>query len=106
MNMDKLEIYRVLVLSTAHVTFEDNEKLTELALEDPADQDYSVLDTGYGWLVQVLQQFTSEQKQAYREMGMSPEFVKLLDFAAQNDIQWLHFDRDGNAYEEFPQFDW
>lgn len=91
-------VFKVLDISTGHMTKEDAEKLS---LNDP-DKTLGLpsyeLDE-YGWLV-----YIGEMEDNWA--NMSPEFNKVLTLANDLGCDYVRFDRDGREYPELPSFDW
>ncbi len=94
-----LEIEKILVVSTGHITWKDNERLQTMA----EDSDYPVLSTDYYYLINLLY-FEEEENNE----GWSEDFVSLIIFSRQfrDKFTYLKLDRDGPVLDEFAVFDW
>lgn len=98
--MSNLEIAKMLVLSTAHVSLETASKLPR----GHADMEEDDLDWGptfareNGWVFYVGT--LSHFEEAPREL-----FEALL-FAHQQGCQWLMFDNDGPTIDNLPTYEW
>ena len=91
-----LEIERILVLSTAHITKETSELLEKEAHSDLAN--YVVHGYEYGWFVLVykLQEVTRK----------IPDLGLCLKLAKDNQCKWVRLDRDGPIIDNLPQYSW
>ena len=103
------EIVNMLVLSTAHISLETSQWLTEDAAKNLA----SITDPGgplgvlnsmsgsYGWIT------SAPGDDKYREELVVPsDLKKVLDFAAAMGCGYVYFDRDGEVIDDLPKFDW
>jgi hypothetical protein len=89
-----MEIERMLVLSTAH--------LTELTCNTllPTWEGPAYEKVAYGWFVYVNLEFLTNDM---------PEDLKQCTQYAQNpgvSCDWIMFDRDGPTVDELPTYDW
>jgi hypothetical protein len=50
--------------------------------------------------------FIDEAKRGYIDVGLSKEFVRLIDVARSFDCTYLHLDADGTDYDDLKKFDW
>lgn len=89
-----MEIERCLVLSTAHLSEKDVNRLDTLW-----NDGFPVMKFREGFNV-----VASWDNQYYK--GFSPSFKKLLDLARSNNCKWLLFDRDGDAIEGYKVYEW
>jgi len=109
-----LEIAKILVLSTGHVTEKDMSLLTI-----PKSYPYTKLNTGYGAMVylptdmiipieQSIDFITDDKAVEHKEklLAFSKDFRRLLKLAQEQDCQWLHLDRDGELHDELPSHEW
>jgi hypothetical protein len=92
----KLDIQKTLVVSTAHITEQDNE-----LLENEAIVCYS---NEYFYLIPLNQSSTD----SVPGDNFSPAFKKLFEFAKNHEegFSYLKLDRDGDILEGFDTFDW
>jgi len=89
-----LEITEVLVLSTGHMTREDNKLLKELSGRGDRWQVYS---GGTGFFVWVGEYDHIQFSQALRDA---------LYWAQEQGYDWVRFDRDGPVYHCLETHDW
>ena len=110
----KLEIMKVLVASTGHITADDNAMLqTFSGPEDgenlPSDSIRAAED-GYGFFVWAGDADEPELAESYyKELlrtGISKDFVNILRLAAENKCTYVRLDMDGPAYSELPKHEW
>lgn len=91
----KSEILKALVVSTAHITKEDQQRL------EVGDFPVSMAADDYGyWLwakVSVLDIYN---------YGFSKHLVKLLTFAVDQGCDYLRLDCDGPDYDHLETFEW
>lgn len=104
--MSDLEIHKTLVLSTAHMTYQDSQLLSfaRHCAGPNVDKDVPVsyeLEQ-WGWLVYTNPKFTTE-KQLKK---FSPGFAKAIKLARKNDCLYIRFDSDGPEIDELETYDW
>lgn len=92
--MRKLEIDRVLVCSTCHLTEEDSQNLFD---EETGLVVYTMDE--YGWLILVRPIADLPRKH-------SDNLQKLLEFARKQKCDWIRFDRDAEEIEGLEVFSW
>lgn len=94
----KLEIEKVLVVSTAHITEQDNH-----LLQISADETIIVYDCEYFYLIYLAENILESIGEVF-----SPAFKKLIEFAKTHKEGFTHLklDRDGETLEGFEEFDW
>lgn len=117
----KLDIEKILNLSTAHITARDNGHLSECAkLSNPSAchsevaQEYNaagwVIETGFGFMIFVPPKGNREEVEdhvkGFKHVGMSPEFIAIFKLAAEKGCRWLRLDCDIPVVEGLPEFDW
>ena len=110
----KLEIEKVVNLSTAHITERDNHHLAECTKDDHPELTYSqagwVISTGYGFMVFVPPKGNGEEVaehvHGFKQVGMSKEFIALFKLAAEQGCTWLRLDCDIPTVEGLQVFDW
>jgi len=89
-------IFRVLDISTGHMTREDSERLFA------ESEDLTAYELGeYGWLV-----YVGEIDDNWPEENWSGAFRNVLQAAKGLGCDYVRFDRDGREYEGLPTFDW
>jgi len=104
-----LEFQRVVMLSTGHITKDDNERLHEMALADLEDGAQPFLVASYygGFLIRVLGEPIFPETLHQREnAGLSDAFLALMKLAAEHKADWLRLDTDGLTSDELPTFEW
>lgn len=117
----KLDIEKILNLSTAHITERDNGHLSQCAkLSNPSachsevEQKYNaagwVIETGFGFMVFVPPKGNVEEVEdhvkGFKFAGLSKEFLALFKLAAERGCRWLRLDCDIPVVPELQQFDW
>lgn len=101
------ETYTVMVVSTAHITQQDNERLP-LHLDPEPGRIASLVgdDTRYGYLVYCgAEDFDAAMDDA-RDAGFSDALINLLTIAHKRGCRYLNLDRDGEVYDDLPTFEW
>lgn len=87
------ETHKMLALSTSHLTEHTcNTQLHELLLTFPF---YEKL--AYGWFLGVVEENLDE---------LPTELEQIMLWAHDHGYSWIMFDRDVEAIDEFPTFDW
>jgi hypothetical protein len=107
-------LYKYLDCSTAHMTLQDNDYLTEIAKyqgefdvlpEHLADKELIVRDHPYGFWVHVSQE--EEEQQAIQDSTrISPSLKQVFLKAQRLGAYWINFDRDAEVHEDLPENDW
>lgn len=87
-------IFKVLDISTGHMTEDDNTKLAEGLGRLPVSE-----LNEYGYLV-----YIGELEENWDHM--SDAFKNVLLTARAHGCEYVRFDADGRAYDELPVFDW
>lgn len=96
-------------LTTAHMTKEDNQLLTDLCqtLRNDAVKPVIVDSYKYGYWVHVPEADNmAEYAKDAAGAGFSEAFVNLLKLACVRGYSVIRFDRDGQYAEGIPSFDW
>lgn len=91
-------VFKVLDISTGHMTLEDNKKLIDEAQDGHAPV-YELRE--YGFLV-----YVGEIEENWPDDEMSSAFRKVLDTAKELGCDYVRFDRDGREYPELQKFEW
>ncbi len=91
-----MESYKMLGLSTAHITKETADALIDL------DGITSYEKADYGWFVHVPERFDLETSGS----EVPEDLFKCLDFAIERDYAWIMFDNDIEATNELPVYKW
>lgn len=91
-------IYKVLDLSTAHVS-----KATANRM-DVEDVEITVYPIGeFGWLVSTGCHTDLAEDELAR---MPADLVRVLEYAARQDCVYVRFDRDGDTVDALPKWEW
>lgn len=101
------EIERNLVVSTGHITKEDD-KLLRNAVEDPSQCLLTLYGHEYGYYIHVgddEQIVKGTVNQSLKE-GYSEDFTNLLLCAFKLKAHFLKLDSDGTIYEDLPIHEW
>lgn len=92
----KLEIDRVLVCTTGHLTASDASDLENEATG------LVVHETGeYGWMIWA----DGQEEESYLEKTSS-NLRKLIEFAREHECEWIRFDCDADPIDGLPTYDW
>ena len=95
----KYEIERTLVLSTGHITSQDDEMLTKGELPSPSVDPFS-----FGYRI-----YIGTETDPYQECaasGLSAALAALMVLAREQRCTWLKLDADGPLRDDLPKFDW
>lgn len=117
--MSELEIMNVLVISTSHVTEDDDSLLMhatsisftpgnwgkDLSASFSAKLPLTVYPFCYGYMAH-LPEDLADRKQQILDFGFSEAFCDALLFGQKAGARYLMFDCDGPAYDELKTFDW
>lgn len=91
-----MDIEKVVVLSTAHVSEDTATKLDNNRLK------ITVINMKYGWFIPVDEYNLTQSKND----GFPTELHNLMHMAKDMDCQWLHLDSAGNTVSWLPTYDW
>ena len=92
-----LEIMKCLTITTAHISEETNERLqTEFLSTRFGIPIYEKGDVGY-WIYVGGDMFPTL---------IPADLMRCIDLAIEHDCQWLCLDRDAEAFEDLPVYDW
>lgn len=102
MTTTTFEIQKNLVLSTAHMTEEDDGILSETVYRSTIGD---VLP--YGWRIYVPHESGEfvRRKRVFKGDGMSPSFLKAFQLSFDLECDWMVFDLDGPIYEDEDRLD-
>ena len=90
-----MDISKMLTISMAHITEETD---NELQHNPDKFEELLYYETGYGYFICAMPHSTLED---------IPECLKrCVEFARQNDCEWLCLDWDGEEVPELPTYDW
>jgi len=94
MRKQSLEIDRILIVSLLHLTLEDRQALIN------EETDLIVYEMGeYGWMI------LARNVDLVAPYEHSDNLEKLLEFARENDCDWIRFDTDANEIAGFETFE-
>lgn len=112
----KLEIEKMLVISTGHITYNDMKVLSD---GDSNDYPYTRLSTEYGIIIFLTSDMVipprsnsadfildSNEKPSLNVSAFSKEFIEILRIAKDNKCCYINFDSDGTIVPELKEFDW
>jgi hypothetical protein len=100
-NSDPPVFIKLLSVSTAHITKEDNQTL--LSDDQDACGDLMFDSFEYGYYVYLP---SDNQSLVEMDFPFSHAFVLLLHWAMQQDATCIKLDCDGEKYSQLPSFDW
>lgn len=96
------ECYLVSVLSTCHLTENDDAQLSSLVSENP-QHDY-VLYRPSGYLLKIPERDYIDELVKFE--NLSENIKRLFQWANKNAVTMIHFDADAPVLDELPTFDW
>lgn len=99
-----MEIQKIMVMSTAHITERDNETLSIRSF--PFEVEVLASECGYMIYVGSDPALLENHIVDFINADLSDSFIKLALFAQANLCAWLHLDRDGPVILGFQEFDW
>jgi hypothetical protein len=92
-----MTIFRVMDLSTAHVT----KKTMDALAEGSADL------TSYGYPEGAFVHLpTDDLEEELEERGLPEDLRKVVKFAMDHDCQWVKLDADGEVCGDLPTYEW
>lgn len=100
------EIQKMLIVSTAHISKDDNEILGTFG--EPDGPMCLIVDPyPYGYIVWIGTYSGDEEYPGQiKDEGLSDEFISLMELAEQLGCEYLKLDRDGPIYDDLPTFEW
>jgi len=98
-NKKHLEIQRTLVVSTAHITEDEDRELREAP-----DTDYLLSVYSNEYFHSIYVPYTEKLKDFEKQVGKN--ILALLKIAKKHNCAYLKLDRDAVVYDDLPQFDW
>lgn len=99
----------VLVLSTAHITAEDNEILKEGIDVPPEKHPQVVMAYEPGFMVSAWHNFEDNPENLEAELlklGHSPAYINILKLARKAGCKWVNLDADASKFSFLPTYDW
>jgi hypothetical protein len=105
MKINPREIRRFVDVSSAHITENDAQLLTEYAKSK--NSILIVMEYNEGcWLYVPLSDMLDQKLAAWARAGLSKALCDLVRAARAEGIDYLKIDADGGHHEGFPEFDW
>lgn len=102
LNNPLLETYRVVTLSTSHMTRADDEALGRNGYDIQLPMGVACHD--YGYIVST--NADNEGDEDERARYLSRELIQVLDWARETGFRWFEFDRDAPCVDGLPTFEW
>ncbi|EGK0163508.1 hypothetical protein IOJ68_001051 [Salmonella enterica] len=100
------ESYKTAVISTAHVTAADSERLPIACFDPLSDRGLNwVHGTKYGWIVRAGMR-GNDWKEELREYGISEETISNIQTIVDAGFDAVHFDCDAELVDGLPGWDW
>ena len=99
-------IYKMMELSTAHVTKETAEKMSNDAVNMYANTSGVALygKSGYGYFVSVPEDLKYNDDTIFSEIPS--DLLECLKYAFSHDCEWIMFDCDAAKISELPTYEW
>ena len=98
----KLEISKVLTLSTIHIKpetakwIENKKNIENLAIYEKSE---------YGWFIFVEKDYLEELTEVVGN-NIPQDLLDTMNFARLQGCEWLCLDCDGNEIDDLPSYDW
>jgi hypothetical protein len=105
----ELPSFKVIDLSTAHITKEDNEILLATVGAVAEAHPQVVLQHGFGYFVSTWHNGKDNPEnfeEALLKLGHSPSYVNLVMLAHRAGAKWLCLDCDAEAIDGLPVYSW
>lgn len=91
----KLDIAKMLTISTSHLSEQTFSMLAVYDFTPIVSYNYE-----FGTFIHIPDNLDSY------DSTMPRELIKCIEFAKENDCEWLRFDRDGDIIDELQTFEW
>ena len=101
----KYEIYKILIISTAHITDTDGAQLQFDANSNLCTELIVSKYDEFGHMIYVPKT-KDPNREKYIAEKYSPSFMKLLEITRKQKCQYLRADRDGPVYDHLPTYEW
>jgi len=98
------ETYKLLDISTAHITREDDIFL-KLEARTPVSFPGSVHEVDHGFFIWLCGQEISTEGFVWED-AISEAFKKIIELAVDLNIEYIRLDSDGKVYDGLEIFDW
>ena len=100
------EVYKTAVISTAHVTAADSERLPIACFDPLTHRGLNwVQGTQYGWIVRAGMR-GSDWKEELSEYGISKEAISNIQAILDAGFDAVQFDCDAELVDGLPAWDW
>lgn len=100
------ESYKTAVISTAHVTAADSERLPIACFDPLTDRGLNwVHGTQYGWIVRAGMR-GNDWKEELRDYGISQEAISNIQAILDAGYDSVQFDCDAELVDGMPAWDW
>jgi len=96
----KPKYFKYLDISTAHMTKLDNERLKD------GISAVICIPYEYGYRIHISKENHEEILMYMKEAGLSPDFIKIIEWAHKEGMDWVEFDADGTVYPHLEQHTW
>ena len=116
MKLNNVEIEKNLVVSTGHITKEDDKLLTKendlleraekLSMKTVVELVVHPQPYDYGYYICTVEKLSERDVTAMKKFGYSDALINLLKISHDNNCSFLKLDRDGKVYDELPTFKW
>lgn len=101
-----VQIERVAVICTGHVTKEDAELIPVLVWNNYSERgEYWISSTAYGWLFR-LNATGGRWKEILNDKGVSDASISNLDQLEREGYGWVHFQADAQIVEGLEHWSW
>lgn len=106
MTLNIRETYKTAIISTAHVTPEDSERIPVACFDPLTDRGLNwVHGTEYGWIVRAGHR-AEAWKEELKEYGISDETIENIEKVLDTGFQVVHFDRDADTIDGLQVWEW
>ncbi|WP_275183459.1 hypothetical protein [Citrobacter freundii] len=100
------EVYKTAVISTAHITAADSERLPIACFDPLTDRGLNwVHGTQYGWIVRAGMR-GSDWKEELSEYGISKEAISNIQAILDAGFDAVQFDSNAELVDGLPAWDW
>ncbi|MFA6132584.1 MAG: hypothetical protein WC869_01055 [Phycisphaerae bacterium] len=105
----KFTTFKVLDVSTAHVTQHDTEILKGHVDDAPEVHPQVIMSYEHGFFVSSWHNFTDNPEkfeEQLLDLGHSPSYVNLMRVAFELGVKWVNLDCDAETYDFLPTHEW
>ena len=109
--MNEITIEKHFVVSIAHITEQDNDKLYDHCTDNNSYSYLCVYDHESGYVIHVPYDSFDDKEwneflQCMQRDKFSNTFMQLFDLAKQHDCCYITLDCDGTEYNFLPTYEW